>query len=158
MEENLNLVCKIPEEYCKSLQICQKDIWYSSRYDLTEQNEFFDRGYIIVTRDEIMVTEGKTVMIREQLKGIEDVRHQVLVGNGILILKKNGEEKVIARFSMKYLTAVSYLATGAKWLSEGYEEKVISSETERICSRCGRGLRTTHCLHCDGKWLSLIHI
>lgn len=151
----MNLVCKIPEEYCKSLQICQKDIWYSSRYDLTEQNEFFDRGYIIVTRDEIMVTEGKTVMIREQLKGIEDVRHQVLVGNGILILKKNGEEKVIARFSMKYLTAVSYLATGAKWLSEGYEEKVISSETERICSRCGRGLRTTHCLHCDGKWTSV---
>lgn len=157
----MNLTCKIPSDVVGMVEIAPEEIWYASPYDLiaeqkrSGQKRFCDKGYILVTKEELIVTREDQIVVRERLTELEDIRHQVLVNNGLLIIKKDGKERIAARFSMRYLTAVSYIATGARWLSDGYEEKVVSTEIERICSRCGRGMRTSRCLHCDGRWQSI---
>ncbi len=82
--------------------------------------------------------------------------HQV--HSGILtVTKKDGEIVCAARFSMRHIVRVAYVARGAQAIISAAKagrtaEEVVSMEYEKYCEKCGRALPgTSKCPYCEGK-------
>lgn len=62
------------------------------------------------------------------------------------------EKECIARFSMREIVRVSYVARGANLYAHGEHGKVVSQENETYCEKCGRALPgTSVCPYCSGR-------
>lgn len=144
-----------------------EEIWYCAPFDLPfaavgaggqdtgtkiRQTEYRKDSYVAVTPRRILVICSAALEQSIPLADLEEVRCENLVDNGVLLVKREGREIGIARFTMRYLPKFSYLAQGAEILRSGGSDRVISRELERYCPKCGRALPgTRECPHCDGK-------
>ncbi|MBR4060866.1 MAG: ABC transporter ATP-binding protein [Lachnospiraceae bacterium] len=149
-EEQKRLVQSDPSEelwYCVPL-----DLLYDRKNKVAEERFAGKEQYIAVTTKRILVLNGNEITYERNLADCEEVKCETLVGCGIVTAKVNGEAELVARFSMRHIERVAYVARGADLLAKGDNEKITSHEYEKYCEKCGRALPgTSKCPKCDGK-------
>ena len=149
-EEQKRLVQSDPSEelwYCVPL-----DLLYDRKNKVAEERFAGKEQYIAVTTKRILVLNGNEITYERNLADCEEVKCETLVGCGIVTAKVNGEAELVARFSMRHIERVAYVAWGADLLAKGDNEKITSHEYEKYCEKCGRALPgTSKCPKCDGK-------
>ncbi len=136
------------------------DLAYDSREKKVRES-YTDRIWLAVTRKRFLVLDGEAVTASWELADCERIRCEHQVHSGIVtVLTKAGREICAARFSMRHIIRVSYVARGAQALITaledgripGEEERVHSHEYEKYCEKCGRALPgTSRCPYCSGK-------
>ncbi len=153
----MNLKYKLPKKETKLLNLSDNEsIWYCAPYDIYKGQGFESFGYVVVTEERLLVLNENIILEEILLTDCEKIHCEALVDNGILVVRKDNVDHIVARFSMKHLSRFSYIARGAELLARDTKRLVVSKESERICDRCGRGLPgTSSCPHCDGRFLTL---
>ncbi|HKL79805.1 MAG TPA: ABC transporter ATP-binding protein [Mobilitalea sp.] len=153
----MNLNYDLPEKETKLLALMkQEDIWYCSPYDIGEGRCLGDAGYVVVTNQRLVVMSTEGIKRDIKLKDCEKIRCEAMVDNGILTVRMEGHDEIIARFSMKHVSRFSYIARGAELLAKGEEIAVVSREKENYCRKCHRALPgTSTCPHCDGHLVTI---
>ena len=138
----------------------REDIWYCVPLDLTydykeqKSGEHFAKKeqYLVVTETRILVLDGTHVLYEEQLNNCSEIKCETMIGCGIVRATVNGKQQCVARFSMRHIERVAYVARGADLLVKGDKEKIHSTEYEKYCEKCGRALPgTSRCPKCDTK-------
>ena len=138
----------------------EKDIWYCVPLDLTydykekKSGDHFAKKqqYLVVTETRILVLDGTKILYEEKLKNCSEVKCETMIGCGIVRATVKGEQQCVARFSMRHIERVAYVARGASLLIHGDKEKIQSTEYEKYCEKCGRALPgTSRCPKCDTK-------
>jgi len=149
-EEQKRLVQSDPSEelwYCVPL-----DLLYDRKNKVAEERFAGKEQYIAVTTKRILILNGNEITYERNLADCEEVKCETLVGCGIVTAKVNGASELVARFSMRHIERVAYVARGANLLAKGDKEKITSHEYEKYCEKCGRALPgTSKCPKCDGK-------
>lgn len=143
-------------------------LWYCVPVDLAfdnqgklAENAYTGQIWLAVTQQRFLVLDDTRVTASYPLMECETVKCEHQVHSGILTVRtRDGQETCIARFSMRHIIRVSYVARGAQALitaleegrSPGEEERVRSLEYEKYCEKCGRALPgTSKCPYCSGK-------
>lgn len=136
------------------------DIWYcvplDLMYDYKEQQiveKFAEKKqYLVVTETRILVLDGVQILYKEKLENCSEIKCETMIGCGIVRATVQGEQRCVARFSMRHIERVAYVARGADLLVKGDKEKIHSTEYEKYCEKCGRALPgTSRCPKCDTK-------
>ena len=153
----MNLKYKLPKKEMELLNLSEKEtIWYCAPYDIYQGKGFESFGYVVVTEERLIVLNQDEILEEIRLADCERIYCEPLVDNGVLVVRKDNVDYIVARFSMKHLSRFSYIARGAELLSKGTKRLVVSKDRERICNRCERALPgTSSCPHCDGRFLTL---
>ncbi|MBQ6661376.1 MAG: ABC transporter ATP-binding protein [Lachnospiraceae bacterium] len=131
-----------------------EEIRYCSPYDIGTDGRLKHDGYIVVTNQRLLIISGAEVETELALKDITFLKCDPLVNNGILIVRteQDPEERILARFTMKHVSRVAFIAKGALLLRDGVPKQVISREYDKTCPVCGRALRgTKECPKCSHK-------
>jgi len=155
----MELLFKLPKKVLESLGLMQgEEIHYCVPYDISSDFRFGNIGYIVVTDKRLFVTEDERVAFESDLAKLEKIKCEPMVNCGLLLIKEyDKDEKYVARFSMRNLTRVSFVAKGAECLRDRIKKPVVSREREKTCLKCGRALPgTMKCPKCDSKLVSLI--
>ena len=149
-EEQKRLVQSEPSEelwYCVPL-----DLLYDRKNKVAEEKYAGKEQFIAVTTKRLLVLNGSEITYERNLADCEEVKCETMVGCGMVTAKVNGVQELVARFSMRHIERVAYVARGADLLAKGDKEKIISHEYEKYCEKCGRALPgTSKCPKCDGK-------
>ncbi len=111
-----------------------------------------------VTQKRFVVLDAEKVISTFWLADCEKIKCEHQVHSGILtVTKKDGEIVCAARFSMRHIVRVAYVARGAQAIISAAKagrtaEEVVSMEYEKYCEKCGRALPgTSKCPYCEGK-------
>ena len=145
-----------------------EEVWYCVPLDLklhpnkmTAVSEFADKQWFVVTTKRLVVLENGRLLSAFDLKDCEKVKCEHQIYSGIVtVFGKDGSKTAAARFSMRQITRVAYVARGAQNIITAMEEnrpvedrdRVISRENEKYCEKCNRALPgTSKCPYCDGK-------
>ena len=165
----MNLLFDLDEASVKALALAEQEkIWYCVPVDLSYDNEKKQAGevyakttYLTVTNLRFAVITDAVVTAEFRLKDCEKIKCEHQVFSGIITVTGNDKiQHCVARFSMKDIVRVAYVARGAQNLIEALknsvtlneENKVVSREYEKYCQKCGRALPgTSKCPYCDGK-------
>lgn len=153
----MNLLFSLPSYIMEALSLTREEqIIYCSPYDISPDGAFARDAYLTVTDKRLILSDGAEIRYQAALQNIAALKCEAQVGNGVLIVREvageYSEDTIIARFSMKHLTRVSYIVKGALLLCEGSARKVISKEPEKTCPVCGRALPgTKECPKCKGR-------
>ena len=114
--------------------------------------------FLVVTGTRFLVLQGDELSAQFPLAECEKIKCEHQVHSGIVIVtKKDGQVICAARFSMRHIVRVAYLARGAQSVIESLgtgekPEQVVSLEYEKYCEKCGRALPgTSKCPYCEGK-------
>lgn len=149
-EEQKRLVQIEPSEelwYCVPL-----DLLYDQKNKVAAEKFAGKEQYIAVTTKRILVLNGTELTYERKLADCEEIKCETMVGCGIITAKVKGVSELVARFSMRHIERVAYVARGADLLAKGDKERIISHEYEKYCEKCGRALPgTSKCPKCDGK-------
>ena len=149
-----------PEQLTHLLPETQENIWYCVPLDLSYDYEerkvkevFADRKeYLVVTDTRLVVLTEQGIKEAVLLADCSEVKCETMVGCGIVTAVVSGERQCVARFSMRHIERVAYVARGADLLVKGDKEKIVSTEFEKYCEKCGRALPgTSRCPKCDTK-------
>lgn len=155
----MELLFKLPDNIEDCLKLSRGEvIRYCVPYDISRDLNYGDCGYIVVTDEQLIITEGEKITFKSALGKLEKIKCEPMVNSGILLIKEydKDEESYIARFSMRHLTRVSFVAKGAERLRDKNKKAVISRDREKTCLKCGRALPgTMKCPKCDGKLVTL---
>ena len=169
----MNLNYKLNQSLLDVLSLSQgEEIWYSVPVDLSfdhthrlAKESYTTATWLVVTPLRLVVLQDGQITATYLLKDCQKIKCEHQVNSGILIVTdKNDQQICAARFSMRHIIRVSYVARGAqsmidaikKGLSATAAEHVTSQEYERYCERCGRALPgTSHCPYCEGKGIIL---
>lgn len=149
----MNLNVTLPRAY---RDICPSEpdevIRFCSGFDLNIFTGAYQDGYIACSDRNLFVMEAGALKKVIPLSAIADIRCDSLVNNGILVVtERTGGETIAARFSMKHLTRISYIARGIQSMMTG-GEAVVSRESEKVCPICGKALPGTKtCPNCSGR-------
>lgn len=105
----------------------------------------FGEEWLVVTDNSLYVfsPNGKAaadLVHSIPLSEIKNAQAEMLVGNGLLELKKDGESLAVLRYSNKVSAAARTAADGINALSKGEEPQEARAEDERKCARCARVL------------------
>lgn len=153
----MELNFKLPKKYREFLaeQTSESPI-YCVFSDIDLEGNYTDDICVGATQEMLFVF-GKDRKEFYKLNECEDVKNINMVNGGALVLKRNGEEKLLVRYSMNRLSRFAYVARGIHLLIEGNtERRIVSHDRERVCKKCGRVLPGTKmCPRCDGKSLNL---
>lgn len=133
------------------------DLGFDSR-KMQARESYTGEIWLVVTSSRFLVLEGEALAASFSLDECEKVKCEHQVHSGILtITKKGGEVICAARFSMRHIVRVAYVARGAQTILEARRkgeqpEQVVSLEYEKYCEKCGRALPgTSKCPYCEGK-------
>lgn len=136
------------------------DLWFDSRTRLAEES-YTDRIWLAVTQKRFVVLEGAKTAASFLLADCEKIKCEHQVHSGIVtVFTKDGQEICAARFTMRHIIRVAYVARGAQAIITAMEdgkspdeaERVKSLEYEKYCEKCGRALPgTSKCPYCEGK-------
>nr|WP_300657827.1 ABC transporter ATP-binding protein [uncultured Acetatifactor sp.] len=114
--------------------------------------------WLVVTEKRFLVLEEDRVAASFLLEECAKIKCEHQVHSGIVTVeKKDGQVICAARFSMRHIVRVAYVARGAQTIiaaleSGGKPERVVSLEYEKYCENCGRALPgTSKCPYCGGK-------
>ncbi|MBR6256675.1 MAG: ABC transporter ATP-binding protein [Lachnospiraceae bacterium] len=153
-----------PELSALSLKAGEK-IEYCVPTDLAYDNgasEHYETDvFMVVTNERLFMLSSERVIYRTDLADCEKIRCESQVGCGIItVTDMKGEDRCIARVSMRQMIRASYAVRGAQAIvrsiretgsGEGAEQ-ISSQEYETYCEKCGRALPgTSKCPYCDGK-------
>ncbi len=165
----MKLLYTLQEPQQKALDLKDGEtIWYCVPVDLEFDSKkkkaepsYTDATWITVTSERLMVLEGDEKTAEYRLEDCEKVKCEHQVYSGILtVFGKDGSTSCAARFSMRHIVRVAYVARGAQTLISAREsgralsdaDRVTSREYEKYCEKCGRALPgTSKCPYCDGK-------
>lgn len=150
----MNLKFDLPKAQWSALALEeQESIFYCSPYDIGDDGRYQSGAYLVVTERRLVLIEGTSIKGAFPLEAFQNLKCEPLVNNGILIATmKDGEERILARFTMKHVSRVAFVAKGALLLRDGSRKTVVSREYEKTCPLCGRALRgTRECPKCSGK-------
>ena len=153
----MNLRYTLPEaehELVKALLKGKKSerIVYCVPYDLTPDGAICTDGWVAVTKELLIVLKAGEVSARVELEETDEIVCVAQIDNGLLAAKKEGEETLLCRFSMRHMVRQSYVARGATAFCRGEDREVASSEKEKHCPVCGRVLPGTNlCPKCSGR-------
>jgi len=149
-EEQKKLVLKdLSEElwYCVPL-----DLLYDQKQMAIQESFAGKEQFLAVTTKRILVLDDTEISYERKLSDCEEIKCETMVGCGIVTAKVNGACEIVARFSMRHIERVAYVARGADLLAKGDTEKITSHGYEKYCEKCGRALPgTSKCPKCDGK-------
>ncbi len=136
------------------------DLWFDNRERLA-RDTYTSQIWLAVTEQRFLVLEETRIAASFQLKDCQRIRCEHQVHSGIVtVLLRDGQEICAARFSMRHIIRVSYVARGAQAFITALEdgripgeaEQVHSLEYEKYCEKCGRALPGTRkCPYCEGK-------
>ncbi len=129
---------------------------YCIKTNISLSGDYTDRLYIGATEKEIFIFDGTSEQYIP-ISNCETANCRNMVNGGVLSVKVDGEERMIARCSMTDISRLACLAKGIKWLCEGkLDKRVINRDRDKYCSRCGRVLPgTAHCPKCDKEHRNL---
>lgn len=145
----MNLCYTLPEEEQALLE--GERPRYCLPVDLTTEGCWATRGWVVVTQRHLLVLQDGRIDEDVLLERCEKCVCIGGVPGGSLAVVEAGKERLLCRFSMRYMTQFSYLARGATLLCEGSPKTVVSTERDRYCTRCGRVLPGTEtCPRCSG--------
>ena len=158
------------DEACKKALALREgeEIWYCVPVDLafdskkkSAEKNYASATYVVVSRERLMVLENGVKTVEYELKNCEKIKCEHQVYSGILtVILKNGSQSCAARISMRHITRAAYVARGAQAIINamnagrvpGETDRVVSTEYEKYCDKCGRALPgTSKCPYCDGK-------
>ncbi len=131
-----------------------EEIKYCSPCDIDREGKLTHDRYLVVTNKRLLVIAGTQTETDLALSDITYLKCDPLVNNGLLIAKtvQNDTEQILARFTMKHVSRVAFIAKGALLLRDGIKKQVISREYDKTCPICGRALRgTRECPKCSHK-------
>ena len=145
-----------------------EDVWYCVPVDLYYDNAakkagetYTENMWLIVTPLRLLVLHDTTLCAGFYWKDCKKIKCEHQVGSGILtVIDKKDRSTCAARFSMRHIIRVSYVARGAQNIITALEremkledaERVTSLEYEKYCEKCGRALPgTSKCPYCEGK-------
>ncbi len=160
----MKLLYDLKEEQLSVLGLKKEDIWYcvpidlSYDYDKKLIHEIFpkEKQYIVVSKEALFVLKDNEIVKKVIFSECSQLKCETMIGCGIIMAEVNGEKTVVARFSMRHMERVAYVARGAEMLIKGLDEKIESHEYEKYCEKCGRALPgTSKCPKCDGKNVAL---
>ena len=136
------------------------DLWFDNEKKLAEES-YSAQLWLAVTEKRFVVLDDSKVTACYFLKDCEKIKCEHQVHSGIVtIFTRDGQEICAARFSMRHIIRVSYVARGAQAIitamedgkNPGDSERVRSLEYEKYCEKCGRALPgTSKCPYCEGK-------
>ena len=155
----MDLNIALPKEYQKILkQQTEETQRYCGACDIDLDGNYTSDFYICVTNRELFIFKDHS-FTKYELQSLEKVKNDNQVNCGILIATIDGEEILLAKYSMKNLSRFAYIARGIQLLIEKNETKqIVSTERERVCKICGRVLPgTMHCPKCDKEHRNLKH-
>ena len=99
--------------YCVPVDLC-----FDSQEKLTKES-YAEETYVVVTLQHLMILAGSEVTARYSLRDCEKIKCEHQVNSGILtIWEKDGTQHCAARFSMRHIIRVSYVARGAQAMVE----------------------------------------
>lgn len=150
----MNLCVKLPRGYADLFTLgAQETIEYCSPYDILADGAL-GTGFIVFTTHRMLILENGAIRLEQALGKIEKVVCETLVGGGLLRIEADAQSTLVARFSMKHLTRISYIARNVDATLHG-GVAVESRERDRVCPKCGRALPgTKSCPKCAGKFSS----
>lgn len=133
------------------------DLEFDSR-KMQAREAYAKNIWLAVTDKRFLVLEEDTLKTSFLLEECEKIKCEHQVHSGIItVTKKDGQAICAARFSMRHIIRVAYVARGAQAIvsasrTGGTAEKIVSMEYEKYCEKCGRALPgTSKCPYCDGK-------
>ncbi len=133
------------------------DLGFDSR-KMQAREAYTDRVWLVVTQERFLVLEEERLAASFLLDDCEKIRCEHQVHSGIVtVTKKDGQMICAARFSMRHIVRVAYVARGAQTILTARRtgekpEPVVSLEYEKYCEKCGRALPgTSKCPYCEGK-------
>lgn len=165
----MNLNYKLDRPLLDALSLSEgEEIWYSVPVDLhfdqadkLAKEAYTATTWLVVTPLRLVVLHDGKITAALLLKDCQKIKCEHQVNSGLLtVTDKDNRQICAARFSMRHIIRVSYVARGAqsiidalrKGLSPDRAERVTSQEYERYCEKCGRALPgTSRCPYCEGK-------
>ena len=126
-------------------------IYYSVPIDIDTDGKWTEDSFLVVTTKRVAAFIHDD-MTSYKICDLQKASSESGVGGGLLIVRKDGEDILVAHYSSKHLSRYAYIARGINILISGRDEEVISTESEKICPHCGRvipGTRT--CPKCSGS-------
>ena len=156
----MKLLYDLKNEYKEALCLTDgENIRYCVPVDLVydfeaakAKEEYTDRDWLVVTQRRLVVLCGAHIAKEFVLRDCIGIKCETQVHCGILVVTDAGGGHMAARFSLKNITRVAYVARGADLLVQGLDETVTSDEYEKYCEKCGRAMPgTSRCPYCDGK-------
>ncbi len=165
----MKLLYTLNEAQQKALELRGGEtIWYCVPVDLEFDNgkksaeiSYAEGSWIVVTEERLLVLDGDVKAAEYELADCEKIKCEHQVYSGLLtVFGRDGAVSCAARFSMRHIIRVAYVARGAQTIilarEEGRElsgkDRVTSREYEKYCEKCGRALPgTSKCPYCDGK-------
>ena len=133
------------------------DLEFDSR-KMQAREAYTGKIFLVVTGARFLVLQDDKLSAQFPLAECEKIKCEHQVHSGIVIVtKRDGQVICAARFSMRHIVRVAYLARGAQSVIESLgtgerPEQVVSLEYEKYCEKCGRALPgTSKCPYCEGK-------
>lgn len=165
----MKLLYPLTEEQTDALSLSPPEaVWYCVPTDLEfnhtlkRSEEFYaSETYVIVTTSRLLVLKGTETIFCAVMDECRKIKCEHQVNSGILTVNfKDGRTVCAARFSMKHIVRVAYAARGAQAIADALSDgkgagtagRVISTEYEKYCEKCGRALPgTSKCPYCNGN-------
>ena len=133
------------------------DLEFDSR-KMQAREAYASDVWLAVTEKRFVVLDAEKVVSTFWLADCEKIKCEHQVHSGILaVTKRDGQTVCAARFSMRHIVRVAYVARGAQAILSAAQagqaaEEVVSMEYEKYCEKCGRALPgTSKCPYCEGK-------
>lgn len=104
--------------------------------DIALDGQFVDHE-LQVFPDEIRIVSDGTVVESLSLSGVQELRAEGLVGNGSLIAVENGAERLIARYSSRYLAQYTDMARQVNRLLKNERFTATTTFDDDLCPTCG---------------------
>lgn len=147
------------EEICYCVPV---DLQFDN-HTKTAGGAYAEMVWLVVTTSRFLVLEQEKVSASFLLADCERIKceHQVNSGIVTVTMKEKDDNPICAaRFSMRHIIRVSYVARGAQAIITSLQkgrtakeaERIVSHEYEKYCEKCGRTLPgTSKCPYCEGK-------
>ncbi len=129
------------------------------------RNTYSASCFVAVTQKRLLVLEEDRPVRSFSLSRCDKIKCEHQVNSGLLtVTDKDGKTICAARFSMRHIVRMSYVARGAQTLIRALKQGkdaneaglVTSPEYEKYCEKCGRALPgTSKCPYCGGKTVLL---
>lgn len=149
----MNLRYTLPDEQQERLRpLAGSDrLIYCVPFDLDNDGQMIDDAWVAVTKTHLYLLHGDRPIQSVDLTKTESIQCSPQIDSGFLVAVEEGKDRLLCRFSMRYMIPQSYLARGASLYCQGVDHEVQSSERDRYCPQCGRVLPgTNRCPRCSG--------
>lgn len=170
----MNLLLPLSPDLEEKLHLSfQEELWYCVPYDLDITKRYLQNSYIAVSNQRLFIIHSGSLKYEVSLEQCKEIQCQSHTDCGVLkVITKDdapapkgfvpedrqilNHEFILARFSIRHLVRIAYVAEGATILAKGISKKIVSPEPETSCPKCGRALPgTKSCPHCDGHGSAL---